>query len=84
MHLTQPLIALWFLRQSKRMLIALAIYDVVLCVAIVLLEWHYLVDLISGAIVAAVAIWLVAPAGKIPEERPANRSEVSLCETPAR
>ena len=84
MHLTQPLIVLWFLRQSKRMLIALAIYDVVLCVAIVLLEWHYLVDLIGGAIVAAVAIWLVAPAGKIPKERPANRSEVSLCETPVR
>ena len=60
MHLTQPLIVLWFLRQSKRMVVALAIYDLVLCAAIVLLEWHYLVDLIGGAIVAVAAIWLTA------------------------
>jgi hypothetical protein len=81
MHLTQPLIVLWFLRQSKRMMVALAIYDAILCVAIVLLEWHYLVDLIGGAIVAAAAIWLVAPPSEILKVRPPKRSEISLCET---
>jgi membrane-associated phospholipid phosphatase len=64
------------------MLVSLAIYDLVLCVAIVLLEWHYLADLIGGAIVAAAANWLTATSEATPGERPANHSEVSLCGSP--
>jgi hypothetical protein len=41
------------------MVIVLAAYDVLLMVAIVLLEWHYIVDVFAGILVAAVAIAMV-------------------------
>jgi hypothetical protein len=56
MHVTQPLIVLWFLRRWKRMVIILAAYDVLLVASILLLEWHYVVDLIGGVVVAGIAI----------------------------
>jgi hypothetical protein len=56
MHIAQPLIVMWFLRRWKPMLIALCAYDTLLIVAILLLEWHYLVDILGGALVAGVAI----------------------------
>jgi hypothetical protein len=56
MHIVQPLIAIWFLRRWKRIVIVLAAYDVLLIAAIILLEWHYLVDIVGGVLVAAVAI----------------------------
>jgi len=59
MHIAQPLIAMWFLRRWRRMVIALAAYDVLLLVAIVLLEWHYIVDIFAGILVAGVAIAMV-------------------------
>jgi hypothetical protein len=59
MHIAQPLIAMWFLRRWRRMLIVLAAYDVPLLVAIVLLEWHYIVDVLAGILVAGVAIAMV-------------------------
>jgi hypothetical protein len=34
------------------------LYDVVLIPAILLLEWHYVVDLLGGVVVAALAIAL--------------------------
>lgn len=59
MHVVQPLIALWFLRRWKRIATVLAAYDVLLVAAILLLEWHYAVDLIGGVLVAMAAIALV-------------------------
>jgi hypothetical protein len=56
MHITQPLIVLWYLRKWKRMVWALAVYDVALMVSIIGLEWHYVADLIGGIGVAFVAI----------------------------
>jgi hypothetical protein len=56
MHIAQPLIVMWFLRRWKRILIALSVYNTVLIVAILFLEWHYLIDIIGGVLVAAVAI----------------------------
>jgi hypothetical protein len=56
MHIAQPLIAMWFLRSSKRTLAFLAIYNTILIAAILLLEWHYVVDLLGGVLVAACAI----------------------------
>jgi hypothetical protein len=58
MHIAQPLIALWFLRGWKRIAIVLAVYDVLLLAAILLLEWHYVVDILGGVLVAFVAIAL--------------------------
>jgi hypothetical protein len=56
MHIVQPLIVMWFLRRWKRMVIVLAAYDVVLVPAILLLEMHYLIDVIVGVLVAALAV----------------------------
>ena len=56
MHIALPLIVMWFLRRWRRMVIALCVYDSLLIVSILLLEWHYIVDMIGGALVAAVAI----------------------------
>jgi hypothetical protein len=59
MHVVQPLIALWFLRRWKRIVLVLAAYDALLVAAILLLEWHYAVDLLGGVLVAIAAIALV-------------------------
>jgi hypothetical protein len=56
MHIAQPLIVMWFLRRWRRVTMALCIYDALLIVAILLLEWHYLVDIFGGVLVAAAAI----------------------------
>lgn len=60
MHIVQPLIVIWFLRRWKRMVWALAIYDVVLVAAILFLEMHYVIDLIVGILVAALSIAICA------------------------
>jgi PAP2 superfamily protein len=60
MHIAQPLIVMWFLRRWKRITYALVLYDVVLIPAILLLEWHYLVDVIGGILVAGAAIVLAS------------------------
>lgn len=60
MHIAQPLIVMWFLRRWPRMLIVLFLYDVLLIVAILLLEWHYFVDILGGVAVAALAIAITA------------------------
>jgi hypothetical protein len=59
MHIAQPLIVMWFLRRWRRVLAALSIVNVMLVASIVLLEWHYLVDLLGGVVVAALAILFV-------------------------
>jgi len=56
MHIVQPLIVMWFLRAWKRVTVFLAAYNTLLLAAIVLLEWHYIVDILAGLIVAVVAI----------------------------
>ena len=56
MHVVQPLVVMWFLRRWKRITYVLIVYDILLVPAILLLEWHYLADLIGGVFVAAAAI----------------------------
>ena len=63
MHVAQPLIVAWFLRHWKRVLAMLLAYDAIMVVAILLLEWHYAVDLIGGLLVAVLAILIVNPGG---------------------
>ena len=58
MHIAAPLISLWYLRHWRRLALILGALDLVLCFAIVLLEYHYVLDLIGGAAVAALAIML--------------------------
>jgi hypothetical protein len=59
MHLVQPLIVLWFLRKWGRAFWFLVAYDVLMIVSIILLEQHYVVDLIAGVPVALLAIAIV-------------------------
>jgi hypothetical protein len=56
MHVGLPLIAIWSLRKWRRMAVILIAYDLLLVTAIVVLEWHYLVDLVGGVVVAILAI----------------------------
>ena len=60
MHIVQPLIVLWFLRRWRRMVIVLAVYDVFLVAAVLLLEMHYIIDVIVGVLVAVLAIAITA------------------------
>lgn len=56
MHIVQPLIGMWFLRAWRRITVAFAVYNVFLVVAIVLLEWHYVIDIFAGVLIAGLAI----------------------------
>jgi hypothetical protein len=59
MHVALPSIAIWFLRPWKRIALFLVVFDGMLLVpSIILLEWHYLVDLPAGFAVAFLAIRL--------------------------
>jgi hypothetical protein len=64
MHIALPLIVLWLMRRWKRIVVVLIVYDIILVIAILLLEQHYVVDLIGGALVAMVAIAMVEYGGK--------------------
>jgi hypothetical protein len=60
MHIVQPLIVLWFLRPWRRVVIALAAYDVLIVIAVIVLEMHYVIDVLVGLLVAAVAVTITA------------------------
>lgn len=78
MHIVQPLVVLWFLRGWKRVVTALLAYDVLLVAAILLLNWHYAVDIVGGVAVAAVAILLtIDRTEKVPLLNPASIRPVS-------
>lgn len=59
LHIAQPLIVLWYLRDWKRVALVLGLYDVVLVPSILLLQQHYVVDLVGGVGVAALAVFMV-------------------------
>lgn len=63
MHIVQPILVMWFLRFWKRMMAVLAAYNGLLVVAIVLLEWHYVVDILAGVVVSGFAIVAVEGSG---------------------
>lgn len=69
MHIVQPIIVLWFLRRWRTMVIALALYDVLLVAAILMLEMHYVIDIVAALPVAALAI---AITGRPPGSRNAK------------
>ena len=56
MHIAQPLIVMWFLRRWKRILAFLILLNLVILVSVLLLEWHYVVDVLGGVLVALAAI----------------------------
>jgi PAP2 superfamily len=56
MHIALAVMAWWFCREWKRIARVLFVYNVALIFAILLLEWHYFVDLPSGIAIAVLAI----------------------------
>lgn len=80
LHVADILIVLWFVRRWKRIVYVLIAYDILLIPCILLLEWHYVVDLIGGAIVAGIAIWLNNPHEdeRISQESPQNSRAIKL------
>jgi len=59
LHIAEPIIALWYLREWKRIASFIIIFEIFLAPSILLLEQHYLVDLFGGMVMAAVAILIV-------------------------
>jgi len=62
LHVAQPVIAAWFLRKWSRVALIVGAYCVLLVPAILILQWHYLIDIIGGLAVAAIAVWSVGGA----------------------
>jgi len=59
LHVALPIIGLWFIRPWKRIAyMLLAGYVFLMLPAILLLEWHYVVDFFGGFAAASLAIWL--------------------------
>jgi membrane-associated phospholipid phosphatase len=67
MHVALVLIVLWYLRRWKRMVAFLIVMDLLIVFSTMLLEWHYVVDLIGGAIVALLAVGMVDGWGRKPQ-----------------
>ena len=59
MHIVQPLLVMWFLRRWKPFVVVLSLYNCILVASIVLLEWHYVVDLLGGVVVTLFSIWVI-------------------------
>ena len=82
LHIAQPIIVAWYLRKWRRMLLFLIAYDVLLIPAILLLEWHYLVDIFGGVAVAVLAIHLNRSASHLsatpPQRAYEERAELSV------
>ena len=72
MHIVQPIIALWFLRPWKRLAILFVIFNILLIPCILLLEQHYVIDLLAAIplIVLVIAMidglkWHPGPSGAV-------------------
>jgi hypothetical protein len=78
MHIAQPIIVLWFLRRWRRIAFCLLIYDIVLIPAILILEWHYVIDLLGGIVVAILAIALNPNRGGELSPEDVGRESISI------
>ena len=76
MHIVQPLIVMWFLRRWRRIVMLLAAYDLLLLVSILLLEMHYVVDILAGVLVAALAIAISGGPFRNTPAQGADRAEI--------
>jgi hypothetical protein len=68
MHTALMMIVLWFLRDRRRMVVVLLGFDLIIFMAMILLEWHYVVDVFAGAVVAVLSILMVGDCKAISRE----------------
>jgi hypothetical protein len=61
MHIAIPMIVAIFLRRWKRIFYTVLACDALIVATVILLEWHYILDVIGGLAVAAVVTVLVPP-----------------------
>jgi len=59
LHITQPVVILWFVRKWRRISLIFLAFSMLLIPPILLLEQHYVVDLIGGILIAILAIAMV-------------------------
>ncbi|HTZ95404.1 MAG TPA: phosphatase PAP2 family protein [Terriglobales bacterium] len=83
MHIAQPLIILWYLRRWRRICMTLAAYNLLLVVAIVGLEWHYVSDILGGILLAALVIFMTAADEMWTGKNALARDNISASEVPA-
>jgi PAP2 superfamily len=60
LHVAQPLIVAWFLRRWRVVSALIGSYCILLIPAILILQWHYLVDILAGIALAVLAILIVS------------------------
>lgn len=60
LHVALASIAFWYVRHRRRIAVALVVFQILLIVSIVSLEWHYLIDLLGGFALATAAIKLTS------------------------
>ena len=56
LHIASPVIAMWFLRRWRVAATMIGLYNVLLLIAIPVLEWHYVIDLFAGIALGCLAI----------------------------
>ncbi len=56
MHVVQPVLIWWFLREFRGIARIMVAYNIVLIPSILLLEQHYVVDILSGFVLSAILI----------------------------
>jgi len=59
LHITQPVIILWFVRKWRPISLIFSTFSILLIPSILLLEEHYVVDLIGGIFIAILAIAMI-------------------------
>jgi hypothetical protein len=72
MHIVQPVIALWFLRPWKHLAFVFVIFNILLIPCILLLEQHYVIDLLAAIPLIVLVIgmidgikWRPGPSGAV-------------------
>jgi len=71
MHVALPVISAWFLRRWRLLAWVMAAYIPLVIFAIIVLEWHYAIDLVGGIGIGLLALWMVGPEENVLAEAPA-------------
>lgn len=56
LHIAQEVVMLWYARRSRVAFLLSAVFTGTTCLAVVVLGWHYPIDVVGGIVVAAIAI----------------------------